>query len=315
MIYTSPSITMLSQTANPIPMTIYDLLVKGREITRPPNGTMEYPASVIRQSAALIAAVTPPLPRQADWKAFAEQLAGASGASNSQGTRHYPYGDYSTHYATPSGGSASNSDSDSKFESGPDSWMQGIKIWSSRTYSSECVNDEGQRSWHMASGTLTSYISGGEYLGVFPVWNWTSLPGLTAVQGVHQNPCSAVKQLGSNDAAGGAALGPAGGVTMYDFVSGNFASDSSEYSKLTARKAYAHLPGLGTVVMIADLNQGPDKSGKKPWVTTTLEQSLLHGDVVVGLGDGTEQVLPLGEHAVEAASWVWHAGIGYISLE
>lgn len=310
MVFTSASLPGLEASSNTgggfFPMTVYDLLVKGREITRNPNGTMNYPASVIQQSAALIAAADPPLPRSSEWKAFADQLAGAGGASNAEGTRHFPYGDYTSHYSTSSSSSSNSSPSPR--------WMQGIKVWSDRTESSECVNEEGQLSWHMSSGITTTYITGAEYLGVFPVWNWTALPGLTAVQGVQEAPCK-VKQLGPNKAAGGAALGTRGGVTAFDFVSGNFVSHSDDYSKLTARKTYAHIPNVGTVVLVADLTQAPSASGSKPWVSTTLEQSLLNGDVVVGLQDGSTKTLTPGEHWLGGASWVHHAGIAYASLQ
>eukprot|EP01079_Euglenida_sp_SAG-EU17-18_P010363 gene10363-1877_t len=58
----------------------------------------------------------------------------------------------------------------------------GLRMFSNRTLNSECGNNEGKQNQMVADGILTTYTYGDEYKDIFPVFNWTLLPGLTAVQ-------------------------------------------------------------------------------------------------------------------------------------
>ncbi len=48
---------------------------------------------------------------------------------------------------------------------------------------SELVNSEGRKSVHLSDGANYLYLSGDEYRNIFPVWDWTKVPGTTAIQG------------------------------------------------------------------------------------------------------------------------------------
>jgi hypothetical protein len=45
-------------------------------------------------------------------------------------------------------------------------------------YSNEVCNAEGLKSWHTGDGVLLPKVTGAEYLGIFGVWDWETLPGM-----------------------------------------------------------------------------------------------------------------------------------------
>ena len=56
-------------------------------------------------------------------------------------------------------------------------------MFSDRLLNSEIVNEEGRKSHHLADGMNLLYLTGNEYFDIFPVWDWTKVPGTTAEQG------------------------------------------------------------------------------------------------------------------------------------
>ena len=57
-----------------------------------------------------------------------------------------------------------------------------IRMSSTRTVRSEQCNGEGLRNYHMGDGVTLFVRSGAEYVGIFPVWDWRRLPGITCRQ-------------------------------------------------------------------------------------------------------------------------------------
>ncbi len=51
----------------------------------------------------------------------------------------------------------------------------------------ECVNSEGLKSWHLADGGNPTFLTGTDYNGVYPVWNWRQIPGTTEWMGGSPN--------------------------------------------------------------------------------------------------------------------------------
>ena len=168
--------------------------------------------------------------------------------------------------------------------------------------------------------------------GIFPVWNWTRLPGITAWQNAPpETPCSTVKQLGRSKFVGGISDGSVG-AAAFDFHANDFYHDSSVSSPPTdfnpdvdvdtddlslpgpiaARKSWFFFDG-GFVALGANITaQGPQSSGNAvvPVVTTSANQALLHGDVTISNGSK----LLAGTHDVSSAAWVHHADVGYVPL-
>jgi hypothetical protein len=127
-----------------------------------------------------------------------------------------------------------------------------VHMVSSRTLSTECVNDENKKGRMLADGATTIYARGNQYEAVFPLLNWTMLPGTTEVQNErqdHESPghgCGAIREgTIRRHFVGGLAEGGIG-VTAMDF----------------ARAALAHDPvATATNAMISSSSGGSGGSG------------------------------------------------------
>src|SRR5262249_42865783 len=61
-------------------------------------------------------------------------------------------------------------------------WFASVRMFSNRLINTEIVNDEGKKSQHLADGCNLLYLTGDEYFDIFPVWDWTKIPGTTSEQ-------------------------------------------------------------------------------------------------------------------------------------
>ena len=64
-------------------------------------------------------------------------------------------------------------------------WYASIHSASSRTFGSESGNGENVLGYHLGSGSTCFMRTGTEYAGIFPLWNWTLVPGVTCI---YQDP-------------------------------------------------------------------------------------------------------------------------------
>ena len=90
----------------------------------------------------------------------------------------------------------------------------------------ELVNGEGKKSVHLSDGANYLYLTGGEYSNIFPAWDWTRIPGTTAIQGTYTGEKNPIAVKGTTTFDGGVSDG-AYGLAAMDLARGN----------LTARKA------------------------------------------------------------------------------
>jgi hypothetical protein len=269
-------------TATP-PVFYFDISVKGREVTRPPDGNLLFPVAVY--TFALNNSVFLAGERAAEFQAFFDRLQSATGAPL-VGTRHFYRSDYTSHHRL--------------------GFAQTLKMWSKRTDNNEVTNGEGLRSWHTADGALYTYINGDEYDGIFPVWDWTRIPGTTHRVNGGEVP-GQVEALGATEFVGGCTGGtnpaqPLGLATM-DFVSGNFGGPLAS-TPLYAQRSWFFLQE-GVVALLTNVSQA---GGQQLPVATTLEQSLLQGPVVVA-GD---TLPPHSSKLLTNPPWVWHNNVLYL---
>jgi len=164
-----------------------------------------------------------------------------------------------------------------------------VKMCSVRTVGTECVNDENILGYWLPFGLTYIARRGDEYKDIFPVWDWTLLPGVTAPAWTDRPN----KQTQSVDYAGGASNGAIGVAAM-----------ALDKASTTARKAWF----LFEDELVA-LGAGITSTHAKP-VRTALNQCLLGGAVTA---DGA--VLAKGKHALASAHWVHHDGLGYVLPE
>lgn len=125
----------------------WDLSVKSREVTREDNTLAMSSAHVVAAQLANMSFGG----RGAEFEAFAARLLaspssrspGHVNSSELVGDRHFHLTDFHVHRQL--------------------GWSVGVRMFSNRTYNAECVNAEGQISWHLADGVTTINVNGNEY--------------------------------------------------------------------------------------------------------------------------------------------------------
>jgi chondroitin AC lyase len=147
----------------------------------------------------------------------------------------------------------------------------------------------------MSDGANYLYLTGDEYRDIFPVWDWTKIPGTTAIQGT--------LDTGEKDPIG------VRGVTAFDggVSDGTYGMAAMDLArgKLAAKKAWFFLNSeyvaLGAGITLAD--------DKEHAVATDVNQPLLRGDVQTSEGP-----VASGTKTFDAAHRVWvvHDHVGYI---
>lgn len=176
-------------------------------------------------------------------------------------------------------------------------YFTSVRMYSARTNNMEAPhNQESLKHHHFADGANFISRTGREYTDIFSVLDWQKIPGTTVVQKPsHPNPNQIVKQ-GKTDFVGGVSDSTYG-AAVFDF--------DSPHDTLTARKSWfffdEEFVALGSAIT----------SDSDYPVATTLNQSLLHGDVTVGKDTGTG-IQDEGEHSLSGVSWVHHDMIAYL---
>ncbi|MBO9564028.1 MAG: hypothetical protein J7621_14690 [Niastella sp.] len=170
------------------------------------------------------------------------------------------------------------------------------KVISTRTAGTESLNGENLKGFNLPLGATNIMTHGCEYKNILPVWDWTKIPGATAVN----HPASVLLQwyqYGSNQFAGGASDGHAG-LIAYDH----------SYNGIQAKKAYFF---LGDAMLC--LGAGINALGIQT-VHTTVNQTFLNGEVNMQAGNQTE-VLTGNTKKFNNLQWIYHDGVGYVFPE
>lgn len=176
-------------------------------------------------------------------------------------------------------------------------WFASVRMHSSRNHTMEQPhNEEGLKMHHVGDGSNFVSVTGREYFDIFPVWDWQKIPGATVVQKPVHPHWKEIAKKGLTDFVGGVSDGKYGAVAM-DF--------KSAHDPLRARKAWFFFDDeyvcLGSSIFA---------EAETP-VYTTVNQALLHGDVIAK-SKKDQQALNKGNHHIEQAAWVLHAGVGYV---
>jgi chondroitin AC lyase len=138
----------------------FDFTTMGRAITRPYAHRAE---TELRNAVRRLRAAGGP--RQDELAAFGARLAGDPAAAELVGCRYYPRSDYLAHRRP--------------------GWSASVRMSSTRTIPTESINGENLRGRHLGDGVAPIRVGRGPddgYRGVFPLWDWARLPGITAEQ-------------------------------------------------------------------------------------------------------------------------------------
>lgn len=175
-----------------------------------------------------------------------------------------------------------------------------IKAVSTRTVGSESGNREALKNYYMSTGVMCLMKTGKEYEGIFPLWNWRMLPGITCAQSA-----APIKEInwgkgseGTSAFVGGASDG-AHGVLAYDF----------RRDGISAHKAWFC---FGDEIFCLGSGIRSDMPGP---VLTTMEQNWHVGDVWAGKGRNSTPIV-MGETAnLDGCRWLLHGTTGYVFPE
>jgi chondroitin AC lyase len=234
----------------------------GREIARKEGGKE---ADGLIDACEQLAELEPD--KAEEFNSFKKHIQGAGASYSFLGHKHFWNSDFSVHQR--------------------DSYYTSVKMNSTRTNGTESINGENTKGYWLPYGVTYIVRRGDEYAGIFPVWDWAHLPGVTS-------PVS-LMNIGSDDRQPGTFVG---GVSNGTY--GASAMDL-ELPSIHAHKAWFYFDNefvaLGTGIA----------SYSQQVVNTTLNQTLLKGDVYA---DG--KVIPNGDHFLTSVSWLLHDGVGYI---
>ncbi|MDR1022796.1 MAG: glycoside hydrolase family 88 protein [Prevotellaceae bacterium] len=174
-----------------------------------------------------------------------------------------------------------------------------VRMASSRTYRNENGNGENLKGYFLAEGATAIAVDGDEYVDIFPVWEWTKIPGITAPQK------ATIPKPGEWGTPGTSLF--AGGVSDGVYGASAYALNDQSYSINTAAKKAWFFLGKEVVC----LGAGIQSSAAEP-VNTTVNQCLLKGDVTVSFNGSESIAAPESSHAYSSAGWIHHNKVGYI---
>lgn len=183
--------------------------------------------------------------------------------------------------------------SDMTIQRTPD-WLATLKMCSYRTVGTETVNLENMKCEVMANGALYIYQDGDEYNNIFPVWDFTRIPGVTTNYANHNDmPWHNRRVKGTTDFVGGMVDGDYGVSVMDVQANGLKANKSWFFTK-------DYILCLGSDITSNNNNA----------VITTVNQTNKKSDVEVRfLGSKEYKVQNSGEGSnIEA---VLHGRVGY----
>ncbi len=193
--------------------------------------------------------------------------------------RHYWRGDYTLHQRP--------------------GYTMDVRMASTRTFRCENGNGENLKGYFLTEGGTGIVRRGDEYRHIFPVWDWSHLPG-TTVPNLPEVPVPAPwAQRGQSTFAGGVSDGKYG-VTTYQMRDEHFGLCTS------AKKSWFFFD-REIVCMGSDIQS----SNSYP-IHTTVNQCLLKGDVTLLFeGKAKESIQAEGEQAYTNLVCVHHDSISY----
>ncbi|KAB5588550.1 hypothetical protein CTheo_8008 [Ceratobasidium theobromae] len=173
-----------------------------------------------------------------------------------------------------------------------DTTITTVKMLSTRTKTSECINSENPYGFHLSDGVVYTYSTGAEYEDMFATMDWNIPPGITTEYGALRLDCSNAAQRGVDDYAGGVQAGDVGIAAM------RYVNPSNQDSGFF--KAWIFFPDNVQHVLVSNVRHSSDA------VFSVLDQRIRSGDVYVN-----SQVVQ-GSGNISDAGRLWHAGTGYV---
>jgi hypothetical protein len=167
------------------------------------------------------------------------------------------------------------------------------KVISTRTNGTEMLNGENKEGYYLPLGATNIMTTGKEYENIFPVWDWTRIPGTTSVSTSSTSKLNWY-HFGSNKYAGGVSNGK-NGCIAFEHI----------YNGVQAKKAYFFIDDamlcLGSGITAYRTNT----------IATTVNQCYTEGDIYFNNGEKTEK-FSTQTGTFNKLNWVHHNKVGYI---
>ncbi|MFN5937071.1 MAG: polysaccharide lyase family 8 super-sandwich domain-containing protein [Sphingobacteriales bacterium] len=194
--------------------------------------------------------------------------------------RFYPYSEYYTHQRP--------------------TWFSSVRMHSIRQNNVESpYNEEGLKNHHLADGANYITITGKEYTGISPVWDWQKIPGTTILQKKDLPHFNEIVKEGKSKHVGAVSNGSIGAATMHLV---------SVHDPLEAKKSWFFFKD-GYVCLGAGISNSGNLLS-----ATTVNQALLKGEVKLKK-DGQISSLPKGNRLLNKIEWINHANVFYFFPE
>ncbi len=175
----------------------------------------------------------------------------------------------------------------------PDYYI-GVRTSSNRNINTEYMNGENSRAMFISDGTTVFLKDGEEYKNIFPIWDWSLIPGTTTEYLSPVPVMGSTYQTGTREFVGGVSDG-LNAVSAMDYARRG----------VTAKKAYFLFDSGMTA-----LGAGITGTTAGTEVRTTMNQCLQDGNVVYYNGS-RQTISSISGTDVTNAEWVLHDGIGY----
>lgn len=185
-----------------------------------------------------------------------------------------------------------------------------VRMFSTRNRNMEVpYNGPGKPTHHRGDGTNYLSMRGDEYHNIWPVYDWQKHPGATILQKPELPSPREIQKDGLTEFVGAVTDGLYGAVA-FDF--------KSPHDFIEAKKSWFFFDNeyvcLGADILgrrrLAGGGLGGQAREEAPSVVTTINQSLMRGEVTVSCG-GTSRNLANGNRELDGVEWVYHDGVGY----
>ncbi|OBZ79152.1 Chondroitinase-AC [Grifola frondosa] len=166
-----------------------------------------------------------------------------------------------------------------------------LRMYSSRTQNTECVNAQNPFGLHLADGVLYTHIQGTEYEDIPVAWDWNLLPGITVDYNAVPLQCGSTQFTGIESFVGGASDGTIGAAAM------RFTNPVTK--SFSWQKAWFFLDDDVQYVIVSSINS----SSKAP-VYSVLDQKRHNGVILVN-GQAVQTTTN-----ISGVQTLWHDNVG-----
>lgn len=173
-----------------------------------------------------------------------------------------------------------------------------VRMASNRTRQCEHGNDENLKGFFIGDGSINIATDGNEYSDIFPVWDWSKVPGITAPQLTKIPLAAEWGEPGESGFCGGLSDGK-NGMAGFKMTHQTYGVD------VTAYKSWFFM-GEEVVCLGSGISSNmPNK------VNTTVNQCLLGDHISYSKNDQEVSGAKGLELTDQSLDWIWHKNVGY----